>query len=345
MHQIFMNVRSQSAPLTGVQRYIDEMDHQLQEKVHRIAPARPLLGIAGHLWEQSILPGRTNGELLWSPANTGPLRVVNQVVTIHDVAPLDHPEWFSANFARWYKFLIPRLVRRVKCVITVSNFSKSRLLELTGVKESRIIVIPNGVNPRFHPRSPGEIESVKHRLGIPTSRYLLSLGSLEPRKNISRLLAAWSLCQNQVDEDISLVVAGARGLSHIYRESTLAAIPPRVHFTSFAPDECLPALYSGSIGLIYPSIYEGFGLPVIEAMASGTVPVVSRGTALPEVLGGAGLLIDPLNVEELADALVIICRDKALRNRLCARAILNSERFSWGLCAEMVLKVLDAAAN
>jgi len=269
-----MNVRSQNAPLTGVQRYIHEMCDQLKERVRRVAPRRPLLGIAGHLWEQSILPGMVKGALLWSPANTGPLRVANQVVTIHDVAPLDHPEWFSAKFAHWYRWLTPRLVNRVRRVITVSNFSKTRLLELTGVDESRIMVIPNGVNQRFFPRTPAEIESVTRRLGVPTSRYLLSLGSIEPRKNIARLLTAWSGCQGHLDDCISLVVAGARGMTHIHHDVAMMNVPPRVHFTGFVPDDCLPALYSGAIALVYPSVYEGFGLPVAEAMASGSVPIV-----------------------------------------------------------------------
>ena len=344
MRSILMNVRSQSAPLTGVQRYIHEMCGQLKERVRRVAPGRPLLGIAGHLWEQSILPGMVNGELLWSPGNTGPLRVVNQVVTIHDVATLDHPEWFSAKFAHWYRWLTPRLVKRVRRVITVSNYSKTRLMELTGVDESRIVVIPNGVNSRFFPRTPAEIESVNRQMGLPTSRYLLSLGSIEPRKNIGRLLEAWSRCHEQLDDDISLVVAGARGETHLFRDAGVANACPRVHFTGFVPDDCLPALYGGAIALIYPSIYEGFGLPVAEAMASGTVPIVSNCTALPEVVGDAGVIIDPFNVEDLAHELVAICRDETLRNSLRERAIRQSARFKWERAAQLSLNVLYEAA-
>jgi glycosyltransferase involved in cell wall biosynthesis len=345
MRGILMNVRSQNAPLTGVQRYVQEMCGQLKERVRRVAPRRALLGIAGHLWEQSILPGMVNDDLLWSPANTGPLRVANQVVTIHDVATLDHPEWFSAKFAHWYKWLTPRLVNRVRCVITVSNFSKTRLLETTGVDESRIVVIPNGVNQRFFPRTGAEIDSVVRRLGVPTSRYLLSLGSIEPRKNIARLLTAWSRCQDQLDDGISLVVAGARGMSHIFHDVAMADAPERVHFIGFVPDDCLPALYSGAIALVYPSVYEGFGLPVAEAMAAGSVAIVSDCTALPEVVGGAGVTIDPFDVEELAHALVTICRDEALRNNLREQAIRESARFSWERAAQLTLAVLEQSAG
>src|ERR1700737_615845 len=171
-----MNVRSRSAPLTGVQRYIHEMCDQLSERVRTIAPHRQLAGVAGHLWEQSVLPRLAVGEFLWSPANTGPLQVSNQVVTIHDLATLDHPEWFSVKFSGWYRWLIPRLVNRVRHVITVSKFSKTRLLERTGIEESRISIIPNGVNQRFFPRKPTEMEFVRRQLQIPTSQYVLSLG-------------------------------------------------------------------------------------------------------------------------------------------------------------------------
>jgi glycosyltransferase involved in cell wall biosynthesis len=344
MRDILINVRSQNAPLTGVQRYIREMCEQMKGRVRRVAPRRPLLGIAGHLWEQSILPGLVKEGLLWSPGNTGPLRVARQVVTIHDVAPMDHPEWFNTKFAQWYKWLTPRLVKRAQRVVTVSNFSKSRLVELTGVDESRIIVIPNGVNRRFYPRPAGEIESVKRRLGVPSSRYVLSLGSIEPRKNLARLLLAWSRCQGQLDDDISLVVAGGLGARRIYSDVPITIAPPRVHFTASVPDDCLPALYSGAIALIYPSIYEGFGLPVAEAMASGCVSIVSGSTSLPEVVGNAGITIDPLEVEELADALVTICRDETLRNVLRERAIQQSARFRWERAAKLVLDVLEQAA-
>jgi glycosyltransferase involved in cell wall biosynthesis len=344
MRDILINVRSRNAPLTGVQRYIGEMCDQLKGRIRWVGPRRPLLGIAGHLWEQSILPGIVGAGLLWSPANTGPLRVTNQVVTIHDVAPLDHPEWFNARFAHWYNWLIPRLVKRARYIITVSKFSRNRLLELPGTEESRIVVIPNGVNERFCPKEQTEVETVKERLAIPAARYFLSLGSIEPRKNLARLLAAWSRCHNMLDQDISLVVAGARGPSYIYRGVTMNEAPPRVHFTASVPDDCLPALYSGAIALIYPSIYEGFGLPVAEAMASGCVSVVSNSTSLPEVVGDAGLTIDPFNVDELANALVTICRDESLRSSLREKAIRESARFKWELAAQSALSVLERAA-
>ena len=342
---IVLNVRAQSSVLTGVQRYVREMRDQLGEQIRAVAPSRQLNGIAGHLWEQSVLPARTKKDLLWSPANTGPLKLANQVVTIHDVAVLDHPEWFTFKFSAWYRWLIPRLVQTVRRIITVSQFSKSRLLELTGIEESKIVVIPNGVNERFFPRPDSEIGFVRHALRIPTSRYVLSLGSIEPRKNLPGLLKAWSHCYSRIDDDITLVITGQRGGDHIFRESTMSSIPPRVHFTGFVQDSWLPALYSGATTLVYPSVYEGFGLPVAEAMASGVVPVVSNCSSLPEIVGDAGLRINPFDVEEVSTALVNICGSEGLRNVLREKALRASKRFRWDCAAKATKRILDAAAS
>jgi glycosyltransferase involved in cell wall biosynthesis len=344
MQRILINVRSQSAPLTGVQRYVREMCEQLAASVEEVGPHRHLAGVTGHLWEQSILPGRVRGSLLWSPANTGPLRVRNQVVTIHDLATLDHPEWFSPRFAAWYRWLIPRLVRTVRRVITVSQFSKARLLELTGIDEARIVVVPNGVNKRFFPRSADEIERVRRSLQIPTQRYVLSLGSIEPRKNLATLLQAWSRCHDRLENDITLVIAGARGETHVFRNAGLSEVPERVHFTGFVPDDALPALYGGALALIYPSIYEGFGLPVAEAMATGTVAIVANNTSLPEVVGDSGVKVDPKDADEIADALLTICGNESLCAALRERAIRESARFDWETSARLSLNVLGEAA-
>jgi glycosyltransferase involved in cell wall biosynthesis len=339
---ILLNVRSQASNLTGVQRYVQEMRDQLGDHVRTIAPSRHLGGIAGHLWEQSILPTRVGKHVLWSPANTGPLTIANQVVTIHDVATLDHPEWFTAKFGNWYRWLMPRLVKTVRRIITVSQFTKLRLIELTRVDESKIVVIPNGVNKRFVPRSGEEIAHVREILGIPTSRYVLSLGSLEPRKNLARLLDAWSTCYSHLDDDITLVVAGEPGGRRIFRDNGISSIPPRVHFTGFVSEQSLPALYSGAIVLVYPSVYEGFGLPVAEAMASGVVPIVSDCSSLPEVVGNAGIKVNPFDVEELAYGLVTICRNHSLRADLREKALRLSMRFRWESAARASMDVLGS---
>jgi glycosyltransferase involved in cell wall biosynthesis len=281
--------------------------------------------------------------LLWSPANTGPLKVRRQVLTVHDVASIDHPEWFDVRFAAWYRWLTPRLVKRVLRVITISEFSRQRLAAIADIDPARIAVIPPGVDERFYPRPCEEVFAVRKKLRIPSENYVLSLGSLEPRKNLPRLMEAWSQCVPRLGRGVSLVVAGAPGKRHIFRGLKLEHTPPQVHMVGFVDDEDLPALYSGAIALAYPSMYEGFGLPVLEAMACGTVPIVGNWTSLPEVTGDAGLLVDASDVEQIAGAIISIVEDAALRNDLRWRAIERSKQFTWDRAARLTSQVLDEA--
>jgi glycosyltransferase involved in cell wall biosynthesis len=328
-HKIVVNVRAQGNSFTGVQRYIQELCDRLNCVIDKVSPSRSQHGILGHLWEQAILPRHVGDRLLWSPANTGPLAVERQVLTVHDVAPLDHPEWFKPMFAHWYQHIIPALARRVRCLITVSEFSKTRLISLTGIDDSRVHVIPNGVNRRFYPRDLETVGQLRERLNIPKGRYLLSLSSIEPRKNLKRLLEAWSLCVPQLPSDVCLVIAGVEGKPDIFQEAPLGEIPLRVHWTGFVPDDELPILYSGAVAFIYPSVYEGFGLPLLEAMATGTATIAGNCTAIPEVTGDASVLVDPYSVTSISAAIEGVVRDDCLRQRLRRRGIERSRHFTW----------------
>jgi glycosyltransferase involved in cell wall biosynthesis len=327
--KIVVNVRAQGGNFTGVQRYIQELCARLNCVIDRVSPRRSQHGIRGHLWEQTILPRRVGDRLLWSPANTGPLAVERQVLTIHDVAPLDHPEWFKPMFAFWYQHIIPALARRVRCLITVSEFTKRRLIARTGIDDSRVHVVPNGVNRQFYPRDFDTVRQLRERLSIPKGRYLLSLSSIEPRKNLKRLMEAWSLSLPQLPSDVWLVIAGIEGKRNIFQETSLGKTPPRVHWTGFVPEDELPVLYSGAFAFIYPSVYEGFGLPLLEAMATGTATIAGNRTAIPEVTGDASLLIDPYSVTAISAAIERVVREDCLRQRLRRCGIERSRHFTW----------------
>src|ERR1700730_4901482 len=182
-----VNLRTLGYGITGVQRYLLSLLPHMPSELNSVKPSQALQGIKGHVWEQVYLPTQLRRRLLWSPGNTGPIAVSRQVLTVHDAASLDHPEWFERKFALWYNVLLPRLVRKVRAVITVSHFSKERIVRLTGVEPDRVHVIPNGVEPRFRPADPNTIQQVRKRfeLGYP---YILFVGSLEPRKNLKILL-------------------------------------------------------------------------------------------------------------------------------------------------------------
>src|SRR5580704_5775802 len=167
-----VNLRTLGYHITGVQRYLLGLLRHLPASLDSVKPSQALLGIKGHLWEQFYLPTQLQNRLVWSPGNTGPLGVSRQVLTVHDAATLDHPEWFERKFALWYNALLPRLVRKVRAIITVSHFSKERIVQLTNVQPERVHVIPNGVEPRFRPANPETINQVRTRFEL-TNPYLL----------------------------------------------------------------------------------------------------------------------------------------------------------------------------
>ena len=345
MGQIAINTRVLSAQTTGVQRYTTELLARWNGSAERVAPNSSLLGFAGHAWEQLVLPTKLRGRLLFSPSNTGPLRAKNQVVTIHDMSTFDCPEGFSPRFAAWYQFLQPRLAHRALQVITDSEFIKGRILAHTKVNSDKVVVIHCGVDPRFCPETISGLDEVVRDLELPSREYILAVGSVEPRKNLARLFQAWERVGNRFAEDIWLVVAGAGGNSRVFGGTSFDPLPARVFLAGHVTEQRLPALYAGAIAMVYPSLYEGFGLPPLEAMASGTPVLVSNRSSLPEVVGDAGLQVDPLDVEAIAEGIVRIVEDSGLRDDLKRRGLVRANQFSWDETARRTWDVLAAAAQ
>ncbi len=162
--KIAVNARVLSQPITGVQRYLLSLLQHFPEDAEVARITSKLQGIKGHAWEQIILPLRLGKHFLWSPSNTGPLLEKNQVVTIHDTVPLDHPEWLNPRFAIWYRFLVPSLARRVQGIIAVSHFTKERIIATCKVSGEKIHVVHNGVDSRFSPTSKKHVDAAKKKL-------------------------------------------------------------------------------------------------------------------------------------------------------------------------------------
>jgi len=322
--------------LTGIQRYAHEIVSRWEPvPIHK--PSVGGKGASGHLWEQFRLPTLARGPL-WSPGTTGPLAVRRQVVTIHDTAFVDHAECFSKLFAAWYQWLVPRLARRVRRIITVSQFSKQRIIEVCRVPEEKVEVILSGVGPQFQPQPAELLAHARTELKLP-ERYVLCVCSLEPRKNLRRLLEAWSRMPAR-PANLHLVLAGAKG--NIFHDLEFDAAPANVQLAGYVGDDLLPALYAGAEFFAFPSLYEGFGLPVLEAMASGTPVLCSNSTSLPEVAGDAAVLVDPLQVESIAAALQRLADDSTLRATLRERGLARAKTFNWNSAARQTWDVLAA---
>jgi glycosyltransferase involved in cell wall biosynthesis len=335
-----VNVRTLGYHITGVQRYLLSLLPHLPANLRPVKPARPLQGIKGHVWEQLYLPTQLKHRLLWSPGNTGPIGVSRQVLTVHDAAALDHPEWFERKFALWYSALLPRLIRTVRAIITVSHFSKERIIERTGVEPKRIHVIGNGVEPRFHPVDPQTVKTTMNNLGL-AEPYILFVGSLEPRKNLKLLLDTWA---SGKFEGATLAVAGATG--HLFQRFALDSLPNGVCLLGRVEDDVLPALYSGAAGFVYGSIYEGFGLPPLEALACGCPVAISDIPAHREVCGSTATYFDPFSPDDLRQKLEALLRlDRAERALRAEAGVRRAAGYSWENAAAATWRILEQAAN
>ena len=334
--EIVVNGHFKGRRFAGPDRYASELLQCLGSDIKVILPPAGLAGLRAQLWEQFQLPRLAPQDAcLWSPANTGPLAVTRQVVTIHDLSILEHPEWYEPSHRLWYRLLLPRLAQRVQSILTVSEYSKRSIVRRLGVPEAKVAVVPNGVDLRtFRQVDP---HPVRAKYGLP-ERYILFVGSLEPRKNIERLSQAWSRLTEF--QDVQLVLAGA--LVGSSAPSAITRHRLRSRYLGYVPDEDLPGLYAGAVCFIMPSMLEGFGLTVLEAMACGAPVIASQAGALPELVGNAALLVDPTSVEAMTEAIRRLLLEDDRRWYLRQKGLERACRFTWEHAAEQIRAVLSA---
>ncbi|HET7035356.1 MAG TPA: glycosyltransferase family 1 protein [Thermomicrobiaceae bacterium] len=320
----------------------DALDPALRWSVSRLPTTRPEIRI---LWEQLAAPPRLAREridLVHAPVNVAPLLAARStVVTVHDLAFLRYPEQYPGAKQRYLRWMTRRTVEHAARVIAVSEHTRRDILSSYHVAPERVVVVPNGVGPEFRPAGDSdETQALRAAHGLPPE-FVLFVGTLQPRKNLIGLLRAWA----RVESDAPLVIVGAPGWQYqpIFDEVRALGIGERVIFTGYAGD--LAPWYRAATVFVYPSLYEGFGLPVIEAMACGTPVVTSNLSALPEVAGDAALTVDPEDRDALAGAIARLLGDAELRASLRERGLARAGHFSWERTARETAAVYHAAAG
>jgi glycosyltransferase involved in cell wall biosynthesis len=375
MLNIGINGRSLFRQLTGVQQYAVEVTTELcrmespdvrvsvfsgREGRGQENPSLPLSAgrlpadgqIKGLIWEQAVLRrmARKSGvDVLFSPANVAPLSPpVPGVVTIHDLAFMIFPQFFSRSFVTYYSRIIPRLVKQSAALITDSESTRTDLVKLLGADPGKTVVVPLGASDSFRKHIAGDrLEEVRQRYGLP-EKFFLSISSLEPRKNLKKLVRAYRMLPREIVDETGLVLAGTG--NKVFADAGISADLARIEqgrvvTPGYVPADDLPALYRLSTALVFPSLYEGFGLPVIEAMAASTPVITSSRSSLPEVAGNAAVLVNPESIEEIAAAMELIATDSGTRNLLIARGKKRASEFTWKRTAAGVFDVLAGVIN
>ena len=354
MTRVVFNGRFLTQRGTGVQRYARESLLALDALLPRLADAQSefvlavpadavcpplrhisiakLSGLRGHLWEQVLLPLYARGDLLVNFNYSGPVAKRRQLITLHDATVRAMPECFSLRYRLVQDAMVAMLQARVACLMTVSEFSAREIATHYGI-ERPIVVGREGWS---HALASGDTAAVVARYGLESGKYLLLVGSLKPNKNLG--VVARALVQAPVPWTVA--VAGASD-ARVFRDARQP--DEQLKLLGYVPDEDLGALYAHAAWLLFPSLYEGFGLPALEAMANGCPVIAAHAGSLPEVCADAALYFNPHDAGALAALLAGPARDPALRERLRRAAVRRLAHYTWTANARIVLGEVLAA--
>jgi glycosyltransferase involved in cell wall biosynthesis len=369
--RVGINGVSMLSPLTGIGQYTSNLVRELQEmhlspwlfygsdwrQVVR-AQSMPGIGIAKNLFKRFIPRPYAASRFLMQRVFT---RGIQQhriqlyhepnfmtyrfrgpaVVTVHDLSWVRHPETQPVDRVRQMNRYMPKTMQKAAHILVDSDFIRNEVIEHFGVCEDRVSTTLLGVGKEFRPIDEPHCAPILQRYGLQFGHYILAVATLEPRKNLTTLIAAFSQLPQAMRRNYPLVIVGMRGWGEKLISPSLRQMIAcgEVRLTGFVPQKDLPFMYSGARVFVYPSLYEGFGLPPLEAMACGVPVIVSNRASLPEVVGDAGILIEPLDDSEIAEQMRTVIEDEMLHRHLSGVGRQRSHLFTWRKCALETLAV------
>jgi glycosyltransferase involved in cell wall biosynthesis len=315
------------------------------EAVH-VKPGFPVRAV----WMQAILPGtlrRVKPDLCHFTNYLAPLQTpCPYVVTMYDMSVFLTPRMHNIKKQVLDRTLIPTVARNAGAILTISQSARKDILRCLGVPEDKVHVVMGAASPRFKPvTDPNRLAGVRARYGL-RDPYILYVGTIEPRKNLPRLVRAFARLKAEgVPHKLAIVGQDGWGVDSLHAGIARLGLEREVIFTGYVPADDLPSLYSGAEAMAFPSVYEGFGLPVIEAMACGAPVVTSHSSSLAEVAGDAAVLADPLSVDSIAKGLYRIVSEPGLREEMSRRGLCRASQFTWEATARATLDVYSAVAT
>ncbi|HAU5562563.1 TPA: glycosyltransferase family 1 protein [Serratia fonticola] len=367
-------------PLTGIGRYAFELAQQLQQREEQIAltflhgtKVRDSLAIASESAQtvqsikRKLQKSKTVSEIyrltfpimksfalrnfkdhiFHSPNYYLPPQVKHSIATFHDLSVFHWPQFHPAGRVHLMQKELHNTVKRASMLITDSNYTKEELMTFFGLDERKIAVAPLACNQQFHQRTEEQVKSVLNEYDLRWRGFFLYTGTIEPRKNILTLLRAYDRLSLIEKKNFPLVISGYKGWENeeLFKLFHKGESEGWLRYLGFVPGKNLPALFSAANSFVFPSIYEGFGLPVLEAMTSGTPVICSNATSLPEVVGDAALQHEPEDVETLTSYLKMIVEDDSKRQLMINSGLVQAQQFSWSLCADKTIEAYQQVAK
>lgn len=269
------------------------------------------------------------------------------VITVHDLSYIRHPEAHPLERVRVMNKLLPPAIEKSSCIIADSNFTKSEIVSEFNIDSNKIRVTQLGKSADFYPRSKAETQDLLKKYNLNEGKYLLAVGTLEPRKNLTQVISAYRNLPSDLARQFPLVIVGVRGWKEagLLAELEILLKEKKAYLLGYVPANDLPYLYSGARAFVFPSLYEGFGLPPLEAMACGTPVITSNTSSIPEVVGDAGLMAEIGDVDIMKNYIERVCEDEAECMQLSAAGIEQASKFSWHECAKQTFDAYLFALN